>query len=673
MGLKLSHGLRGLAACLGVAVATAALLAAPAGAGAAAPLSWDAPQSIGAAGGIASISCIGSSSCAAVDGAGGVIVGDPHSGSSWSPRESGSFDSVSCASASLCVAVGSGASDLATGSVAGGWSSSGPVDAAQITSVSCPDASFCVAVDRAGDVLSSTEPASSWSTPESIAGAPLIAVSCASASLCVAADEDGRLLVSSTPASAAAGSWREAFDSASPISGVSCAAGLCAAVDRAGAALASGTPDSLDSSWVVTPAGTGALTGVSCVSSGLCVAVDAGGAQASDDPAGAAPGWSASPIPGSPSAISCVSEGFCAVGESNGEVVAGQLPAPMVSTGGPSQVEGSSATVSGAVNPEDVPLSACRFEYGTSTGYGQGTPCADTPGPGSAPVEVSASLSGLAPATTYHYRLAASSTSGQTVSGTDGTFTTTAPPNVPLVHPAPYITGVPADGDRLSCNAGIHGATTATLAYAWWRDASPIPGATKQIYQITGADVGQHLQCEVIATDEAGSASARSAFVAVPAEGLPISVGETTIGAARIVGNTLKLPVTCSPQADPACNLELRLTAVEMLRGNKLLAVTARAPAKRSRAEHSQPVTLLVRKASVPRGRQRTISMRLNATGKRLLSTTKRFSAQLTVEGTVIGVLSATLAKEQVSVVSASARSGRRARGGRAHGARRRG
>lgn len=669
MGLKLSHGLRGLAACLGVAVATAALLAAPAGAGAAAPIAWSSPQPISAAGGssIVSISCVSASSCAAVDQAGSLLVGDP-GGGSWSVAATGSFDSVSCASPLACVAVGSGNPDLATGSLEGGWTAAAsPIDAQQITAVSCPSASFCAAVDQAGNLLTSATPSGGWANVGDIdGGVALQSVSCASESLCVAGDRDGRLMASSAPTSAD-------FESASPIASVSCVAGLCAAADESGYVLASGDPAASPPTWSSTPVVAAALTGVSCVSSGLCVAIErAGGVWASDNPTGALPGWSASEVHGAPTAISCVAEGFCAIGTSTGAIAGGRLPGPIVSSGGPTRVEQRSATVAGAVNPEDVPLSACRFEYGTSTLYGSSAPCAATPGPGSAPVEVSAALSGLAPATTYHYRLAASSAAGQAV-GVDGTFTTTAPPSVPLVHPAPYITGVPADGDRLSCNAGIHGATTATLAYAWWRDASPIPGATKQIYQITGADVGQHLQCEVIATDEAGSASARSAFVAVPAEGLPISVGETTIGAARIVGNTLKLPVTCSPQADPACNLELRLTAVEMLRGNKLLAVTARAPAKRSRAEHSQPVTLLVRKASVPRGRQRTISMRLNATGKRLLSTTKRFSAQLTVEGTVIGVLSATLAKEQVSVVSASARSGRRARGGRAHGARRRG
>jgi hypothetical protein len=669
VSLKPLHGLRGSAACLGIALATAALMSAPAAAGAAAPLSWGARQTIGVAAGspITSISCTGSALCVAVDGAGNVIAGDPHNGASWSIKQAGSFQSVSCASASFCVAVGAGEHDLASGSSAGGFSlSATKIDSQPMTGISCPTTALCVAVDHAGNVLSSTDAAATWSKPESIDGVPLTAVSCANESLCVAVDEDGHPIVSSQPTSAV--SWQKSVDSAGTPTGISCAAGLCAAAESGGA-LASGAPTG--ASWSFTPVG-GTLAGVSCVASGLCVAVEsAGNAQASDNPAGLAPGWSASTVGGSPSSVSCVAEGFCAAGEEHGEVSAGQLPAPAASTGGPSGVTRSSATISGSVNPQDAPLSSCRFEYGATSSYGQSTSCASTPGPGSAPVEVSAPLGGLAQASTYHYRLRAASATGEAIGG-DGTFTTAAPSTVQLASPSPTITGVPADGDRLSCNANIHGGIATTIVYAWWRDGSPIAGTNKQIYKIAPEDAGQHLQCEVIATDEAGNANGRSAFVAVPAEGVPAAAGETTIGVPRIVGNALKVPITCSPEADPACKLELRLTAVETLRGGQLLAVTARAPARHSPPEHSQPVTLLSRKLSLPAGKQRTISTQLNSIGRRLLSKTKRLSAQLTVEGTVIGVLSATIAKEQVSVSAPSAKSGRRVAAGRVRRGRRR-
>ena len=52
----------------------------------------------------------------------------------------------------------------------------------------------------------------------------------------------------------------------------------------------------------------------------------------------------------------------------------------------------TSATLHGTVDPEEVPLSACYFEYGTSTSYGQSAECepSQTGTSGNAAVEVEA-------------------------------------------------------------------------------------------------------------------------------------------------------------------------------------------------------------------------------------------------------------------------------------------
>src|SRR5205823_14715377 len=62
------------------------------------------------------------------------------------------------------------------------------------------------------------------------------------------------------------------------------------------------------------------------------------------------------------------------------------------------------------------------WEYGTSTAYGQQTAATDI-GTGTTPVAVSDSVSGLEPATTYHYRLVAQNSFG-TEYGYDYTLTT---------------------------------------------------------------------------------------------------------------------------------------------------------------------------------------------------------------------------------------------------------
>jgi hypothetical protein len=101
-------------------------------------------------------------------------------------------------------------------------------------------------------------------------------------------------------------------------------------------------------------------------------------------------------------------------------------PAPPTAITGPvSAIGTSSATASGTVNPRGVATS-WYFEYGTGTSYGRRTPSRNA-GAGAANVQVSAELTGLAPGTTYHYRLVATSGAGTTRGG-DGVFTTLSAP-----------------------------------------------------------------------------------------------------------------------------------------------------------------------------------------------------------------------------------------------------
>ncbi len=72
------------------------------------------------------------------------------------------------------------------------------------------------------------------------------------------------------------------------------------------------------------------------------------------------------------------------------------------------------------VDPGDVAVSECEFEYGLTNEFGEGTynhtvPCRQTPGEigkGSSPVAVSAQLEGLVPGELYHFRLIATNASG---------------------------------------------------------------------------------------------------------------------------------------------------------------------------------------------------------------------------------------------------------------------
>lgn len=103
------------------------------------------------------------------------------------------------------------------------------------------------------------------------------------------------------------------------------------------------------------------------------------------------------------------------------------LPAaPVASTGGASAVSASSATITGSVNPASSGVNSDTsyvFEYGPTDSYGSQIPLpAGDAGQGTGPVAVSAALTGLAPGTTYHYRIAASNNNSNPPSAPQFTY-----------------------------------------------------------------------------------------------------------------------------------------------------------------------------------------------------------------------------------------------------------
>ena len=99
--------------------------------------------------------------------------------------------------------------------------------------------------------------------------------------------------------------------------------------------------------------------------------------------------------------------------------------APTAITGPVKALGTTTATVTGTVNPNGQATSR-YFEYGATMSYGSKTASAGV-GSATANVDVSGGLNGLAPGTTYHYRVVATNTTG-TTRGADGIFTTLAPP-----------------------------------------------------------------------------------------------------------------------------------------------------------------------------------------------------------------------------------------------------
>lgn len=88
---------------------------------------------------------------------------------------------------------------------------------------------------------------------------------------------------------------------------------------------------------------------------------------------------------------------------------------------------------------------------------------------------------------------------------------------IPVNTVAPVISGATTLESILTTTNGTWVATpTATYEYQWKRNGSNIVGARSQTYRLTNNDGETNITCQVIATNDLGSASATSNTLAIP-------------------------------------------------------------------------------------------------------------------------------------------------------------
>jgi hypothetical protein len=541
---------------------------------------------------------------------------------------------VSCVRVTLCFGAGS-LGQLYYGSPLrrSRWAAQTIEPITGVKSIACPSRSLCIAVDEEGLVLASRAPRNpfAWSPPMAVDGSdPVKATSCASASLCMAIGERGDLLLSRDPASP--WSWRPVgFSGAGPLNAVSCdRSALCIAVAADGRVYATVDAAGIPATWTTTQVDvSGALTGASCTDVGLCVLIDdRGRAYASDAPASAQPSWSATtadPAHAALTTVSCLAAGLCTADDAWGDTLTAQLPRPTVETGSSSSSP-TSASLHAAIDPNDAALIGCRFEYGPTTAYGAQAPCTPAPRAAGGRQSTSGQLTGLQPATTYHFRIVASSRVGAAAGG-DHLLTTAA-----LAKASPSLTGTPAVGRTLTCQPGIIVVAPRWLAYAWWRDATEIAGTDAPTYVVTPADETHHLSCTVAVGGDGGVTTTRSGgFKAIPPQE---TITESYVGADNARGASVTAPVTCSPQAARMCVVRLQLS---------------------SRAVSGAAVGVGSATATLPPGSTRTLTVSLDTSGRRMLVQRHALAVRLTVTGTILGVLTAPLQTRSLTLSESAA------------------
>jgi hypothetical protein len=371
------------------------------------------------------------------------------------------------------------------------------------------------------------------------------------------------------------------------------------------------------------------LSAVSCSDVGLCLALDrSGNAFESDNPASGRPVWTRTAIDSAdgPSAASCRPVVYCVAVDSGGNTLAGALAGPSVVTGGATVASQTTAQISATVDPNDANVAGCQFDVGRTTAYGLRVACSPMPRATNGRQDVAARLRGLAAASTYHFRITATTGVG-TTTGADSVFTTPAP-----LTASPFLVGTPAVGRVLTCDANIPATTTTALVainYAWLADNTPIAGATAATHLVSLADASHHLRCQVSISGDGAITTATSGYDNVPSQNV-VTVTETRVAAPTHHSTWVRVPITCSPQAAGNCTLTLRLTAVRIVHHRR------------------RAITVGLARATVAAGATRTLTAWLNAKGKRLLKMRHRLGVTLIVTGTVVGTLIATLRDEKV-------------------------
>jgi hypothetical protein len=266
-----------------------------------------------------------------------------------------------------------------------------------VTAVDCFSSSFCAAVDSKGSVhIANTEAKikekAGWKSTDVDGTTALHGVACTSTTSCVAVDGEGDVLDLAINGSDEATVAKHDIDPTNKLTAITCTGLACATVDSQGNIYLSADGGS---SWTKQFATGTYLTSVSCSSNALCLAAD-----------------------------------------TTGEVIAFASARASVEAcgggGGVHPLGGGGYELCGVVNPHGTTVEACQFEVGTEAHtYTHVFPCESASLSGKEePVEVTAKLEGLAPATNYYYRLSVTNKNGTESAPEEQFRTESVPPSV---------------------------------------------------------------------------------------------------------------------------------------------------------------------------------------------------------------------------------------------------
>jgi phospholipase C len=203
----------------------------------------------------------------------------------------------------------------------------------------------------------------------------------------------------------------------------------------------------------------------------------------------------------------------------------GSQQPPALETDPATAVTARTATLHATVDPDGATVTECDFEYGPPPGYGTSVPCSSSPGSGTAPVPVSAPVSGLLPASSYHFRIVAKNAGGASVGPDLPLMTSSGSGPLPVTGTADptskstaTLSGtVDPEGSEVTNCRFEYGTTS---AYGAGVPCSPPPGSGRSPVAVsallTGLAAGTTYHYRLVAASEQESADGKDATFTTP-------------------------------------------------------------------------------------------------------------------------------------------------------------
>ena len=144
---------------------------------------------------------------------------------------------------------------------------------------------------------------------------------------------------------------------------------------------------------------------------------------------------------------------------------------------------------------------------------------------------------------------------------------------------------------------------------------------------IAGLTAGMTYYFRLVSTNATGTTTSAWSNFTAPSNAPPPQPPKANAGRASVSGANALAPVFCTGATGSACRIIATMTVTETFRGHKLVSITRTKKSKRTK----KVVTVGTASVTLLAGRTQVLSVSLNGTGKRLLSTRRKLPVKLTI------------------------------------------